>query len=74
MILTGKNSVLLILVPKFIDMPSSIHSISNINKEYRCFEKIFHQVEESEWLLISTTFTATFGLFLIVLTQENALS
>ena len=40
-------------------------------KEYRCLKNMIHQVEsKKEWLLLSASFTAKFGL-VFVLTLEN---
>ena len=40
-------------------------------KEYRCLKNMIHQVDsKKEWLLLSASFTAKFGL-VFVLTLEN---
>ena len=48
-------------------------SLSHI-KEYRCLRNVIHQIDsKNEWLLLSASFTAKFGL-VFVLTLENAFS
>ena len=43
-------------------------------KEYRCLKNVIHQIDsKNEWLLLSESFTAEFGL-VFVLTLESAFS
>ena len=52
---------------------SSIHSITRIT-EHRCLKNLIHQIDsKNEWLLLSASFTAKFGL-VFVLPLENAFS
>ena len=52
---------------------SSIHSITRI-KEYRYSKNVIHKLDnKNEWLLLSASLTAKFGLVL-VLTLENTFS
>ena len=52
---------------------SSIHSITRI-KEYRCLKNVIHQIDsKNEWLLLSASFTAKFGL-VFLLTLEKIFS
>ena len=48
--------------------------LSSHIKEYRCLKKVIYQIDsKNEWLLLSVTLTAKFGLVL-VLALENAFS
>ena len=82
--ITKKNFVFFNLVQEFIEIKSwllltffaslhnqlsSIHSISNI-KEYRCLNKIIHQIE-SEWTVAS--FSNFCGKIWVGFCQENSL-
>ena len=50
----------------------SAHLLSR-TKEYRCLKNVIHQIDsKNEWLLLSASFTAEFGL-VFVLTLGNAL-
>ena len=52
---------------------SSIRSIIKY-EEYRCLNNVIHQIDsKNEWLLLSASFTAKFGL-VFVLTMENTFS
>ena len=52
---------------------SSIHSIITSERE-QMFEKVIHHLDsKNEWLLLSASFTAKFGL-VFVLTLGNAFS
>ena len=53
---------------------SSVHSIVTGIKEDKCLKNLIHQIDSKhEWFLLSVSFTAMFGLVL-VLTLENAFS
>ena len=52
---------------------SSIHSILHVNKECRCLNKIFHQIDR-KWMVAPLTNFYGKSWVGFVLTQENALS
>ena len=53
---------------------NSIHSIITYFNEYRCLKNVIPQIDsKNEWLLLSVSFTAKFGLDFL-LTPENTFS
>ena len=41
-------------------------------KEYRCLQNVIHQIDNKhEWLLLSASFTAEFGLVFVLENENN---